>query len=110
MTDRLTTDEQVLTTGVVVITSGASQRLEEAREQPGEYAAECLARHQRGDWGNVDHEDRLTNDEAVRTGYRVISSYAIDPNGDRKGWGENALWIITEADRSATTLLLAEEY
>jgi len=64
----------------------------------------------RGDWGCVDAEDRKTNDEAVSLGARILSAYPIDPEKPCKGFGENTLWIITEADRSVTTFLLPEEY
>lgn len=71
---------------------------------------ECLSRHARGDWGNVCAEDGARNNEATREGSRIISAYAIDPTKPAKGFGSNCFWIITEADRSATTFLLPEEY
>ncbi|HXI65381.1 MAG TPA: hypothetical protein VNH14_12830 [Gemmatimonadales bacterium] len=61
-----------------------------------------LARHARGDWGDVDNEDWLLNDQAVRAGTRLLSAYRLR-DGTR-------IWIITEADRSATTLLRPDEY
>ena len=70
----------------------------------------CLFRHTRGDWGSVDKEDAATNDEAVTGGDRILSAYPIDPAKPSKGFGENTLWIITEADRSVTTFLLPSEY
>lgn len=70
----------------------------------------CLARHVTGDWGVVAAEDRDTNDEALRHGMRLLSAYPIDPAKPSQGYGSNTLWIITEADRSATTFLLPEEY
>ena len=69
-----------------------------------------LARHARGDWGCVDPEDAETNRLALAEGDRILSAYPIDPALPCKGWGENCLWVITEADRSVTTLLLPEEY
>ena len=60
-----------------------------------------LARHAAGDWGEVDDEDAKMNDEAVVNGDRVLSSYKV---------GDEKVWIITEADRSATTFLLPSEY
>lgn len=60
-----------------------------------------LSRHQSGDWGNLDVEDKRENDLAVNEGLRVFSSYSF---------GSVKLWVITEADRSATTILLPEEY
>lgn len=69
-----------------------------------------LARHARGDWGCVDPEDAATNDEALRDGSRILSAYPVDPARPCAGYGTNCLWIITEADRSVTTILLPEEY
>ena len=60
-----------------------------------------LGRHVQGDWGNVPPEDAAANAQAVRKGTRILSSYNV---------GDERLWIITEADRSVTTLLLPSEY
>ena len=61
-----------------------------------------LARHQRGDWGDyMDAVDRRANDDAVKYDDRVISSYVFD---------QGRVWIITEADRSSTCILLPEDY
>ena len=51
-----------------------------------------------------------TNREAIRDGFRILSAYPIDPKQPCKGFGENCVWIITEADRSVTTFLLPSEY
>jgi hypothetical protein len=61
-----------------------------------------LKRHASGEWGEVDAHDRSANNRALKDGTRVLSTYTI-PGGHR-------FWIITEADRSATTILLPEEY
>ena len=61
-----------------------------------------LRRHLRGDWGGVCEEDAQANRDAVELGLRILSSYTT-PNDEK-------FWIITEADRSATTILLPEEY
>lgn len=90
--------------GQVVATCGA---LETA---PQERLMASLARHARGDWGCVDPDDAITNDEAVQDGSRILSAYPIDTAKPCAGYGENCLWIITEADRSVTTILLPEEY
>lgn len=60
-----------------------------------------LDRHQRGDWGDLCAEDARQNDEALTCGDRLLSSYPV---------AGQKVWVITEADRSATTLLLPEEY
>ena len=60
-----------------------------------------IDRHVRGDWGNVDPEDAQENDFSVQNGFRVLSAYDIA--GER-------VWIITEADRSVSTLLFSSEY
>ena len=88
----------------IVATPGALEAV------PPERLLECLARHARGDWGNVCPEDAAANDLATHEGTRIISAYPIDPTRPCKGHGENCLWIITEADRSVTTFLLPEEY
>ena len=62
----------------------------------------ALGRHSRGDWGDVCSEDRQENDLSVREGFRILSAY-------RSKSGQK-FWIITEADRSVTTVLLPEDY
>jgi hypothetical protein len=90
--------------GQIVSTPGAVEACSEIRR------AECLALHVIGDWGLVCAEDAAANEEAIKTGLRILSAYAIDPAKPCKGFGDNTLWIITEADRSATTFLLPSEY
>jgi len=82
--------------GRTVITRGALDALS------GEDVHACIARHASGDWGDVCPEDKQANDDALRVGSRLLSAYHTE--GGRK------FWIITEADRSATTVLLPEEY
>lgn len=60
-----------------------------------------IKRHVRGDWGDLSEEDRAANEQALVDGSRILSAYVL-PQG--------RVWIITESDRSATTLLLPEEY
>ena len=60
-----------------------------------------LHRHRSGDWGDVSRHDARANDRSARNGTRVLSAY--DTAGGR-------LWIITEADRSATTVLRPSDY
>jgi hypothetical protein len=83
--------------GRVMATPGALKLLVEAGEPPFEY----VARHATGDWGELCAFDRHQNEMALREGLRVLSSYET-PAG--------TVWIITEADRSVTTILLPEEY
>ena len=75
-----------------------------------EHLQACLARHRCGDWGAVCAEDRKSNFAALFVGNRILSAYPIDPSQPCEGFGDNTLWIITEADRSATTFLLPDEY
>jgi hypothetical protein len=67
------------------------------------YMEHCLARHVRGDWGVVCAEDRKSNFEALRARLRILSASPIDLAKPCEGFGGNTLWIITEADRSATS-------
>ncbi len=90
--------------GLVVATPGALEAT------TADYRRHCLTRHITGDWGSCCDEDKATNDEAVQLGNRILSAYPLDPAKPCKGYGENTLWIITEADRSVTTFLLPEEY
>lgn len=69
-----------------------------------------VSRHAAGDWGCIDPEDWAMNDAAVSRGGRIMSAYAIDPEKPCAGHGDNCIWVITEADRSVTTLLLPFEY
>ena len=78
-------------------TPGALKLLVDAGEDPFDY----LARHAKGDWGDLCAFDRRQNERALREGLRVFSSYETLAG---------RVWIITEADRSATTILLPEEY
>jgi hypothetical protein len=83
--------------GRVVATPGALKLLSEIGEDPFDF----LARHETGDWGDLCAFDRRQNEIALRDGLRVLSSYTVR---------EKSVWIITEADRSVTTILLPEEY
>ncbi len=84
--------------GHIVATPGALAALEKA----GQELAEFLTRHVNREWGDLSAEDQRGNDYSVENGFRLLSSYSTNA-GD-------TIWIITEADRSATTLLLPEEY
>jgi hypothetical protein len=84
--------------GQVVATPGALDALETAGQAP----QELLARHLRCDWGDLVQEDIEANNRALEDGSRLFSAYNLN-DGTR-------LWLITEADRSATTFLLPAEY
>ena len=86
------------TLGRVVYTPGALKLLGAHNTS----VASLLKRHVHGDWGDLDDEDVQMNNDAVGLGNRILSSYKL-PLGEK-------VWVITEADRSATTLLLPEEY
>ena len=89
---------QILQLGQVVATPGAVEALKAA----GQTASHFLNRHLSGDWGELCEEDRQLNDEAINNGSRVLSAYTLST--------EEKLWVITEADRSSTCLLLPSEY
>jgi hypothetical protein len=86
------------TLGRVVATPGALRALQKAEQHPAEF----LDRHVTGDWGEVPDADKQENELSVAQGFRILSAYTTSA-GDK-------IWILTEADRSATTLLLPEEY
>lgn len=83
--------------GRIVAMRGVLKHLERHGIQADPY----LRRHVRGDWGNVPPQDALANERAAKEGSRILSSYEV---ACRK------VWIITEADRSVTTLLFPSEY
>lgn len=82
--------------GQIVITPAAQQSLSTRDIIHG------LGRHSRGDWGIVHAEDKAANDRSLRVGTRLLSAY--------QGEQGAKFWIITEADRSITTILLPGEY
>lgn len=84
--------------GHVVLTPGAAEL--------GVDFAPYLARHAQADWGDLDSFDKRQNDIAVKEGYRILSAYNM-PLGNGQ---TERIWIISEADRSVTTILLPEEY
>lgn len=84
--------------GQLLITPGALETLQASGQSPWVF----LARHMIGDYGELCDEDKRLNDEAVQDGSRILSSYTASTGAK--------LWVITEADRSATTILLPVEY
>ncbi len=84
--------------GQIVATPGALEALARSGQSPSEF----LDRHVACDWGEVDAADKQANEEALVNGERLLSVFRTNL-GDR-------IWIITEWDRSVTTLLLPDEY
>ena len=92
----LSTTEKLFPLGQIIITARAYEHLERAD------IAEAMGRHARGDWGDLKPADREQNNLAVREGGALVSAYS--DRQDRK------FFIITEADRSVTTVLLTGDY
>jgi hypothetical protein len=84
--------------GRIVSTPGALRAMEEAGDDPAFF----LARHLAGDWGELDAEDVKENEFSLANGFRLLSAYRLS-NGTK-------IWVITEADRSSTCVLLPSEY
>ncbi|HJW57586.1 MAG TPA: hypothetical protein VJ577_20180 [Burkholderiaceae bacterium] len=84
--------------GRIVVTRGALSLL----GQHGVLPMQLVSRHVRGDWGYLNPEDVIANNEALAGNDRILSNYLID--------GDDRVWVITEWGRSTTTLLLPSEY
>lgn len=84
--------------GRTFATPGAIDALSASRQLPDEF----LRRHQTGDWGEVCEADKRENEFSIANGLRILSAYRTSE--------DVKLWVITEADRSVTTLLLPSEY
>ena len=92
----MTTTDRTVPLGLIVITRGALFTLDETDVMG------ALARHRSGDWGDIGEQDWQANDEALEQGRRILSAY--------RAHNDERFWIITEHDRSATTILLPQEY
>ena len=92
----LDSPEEMFSLGRVVVTKGALATI------PHNEIQSALRRHHRGDWGEIDEQDQHENVRAIRVGSRVFSQYRTK-SGVK-------FWIITECDRSLTTILLPSEY
>lgn len=90
--------EALFPLGQTLATPGALEALSRAGQPPDEF----LARHERGDWGDLCDEDREENELSLKAGFRLLSAYELKTGVK--------IWVITEWDRSATTMLLPEEY
>lgn len=84
--------------GQLLVTPGALEALQASGESPWVF----LTRHLIGDWGELCAEDKRLNDDAVQDESRILSAYTTST--------KTKVWVITEADRSATTILLPDEY
>ena len=84
--------------GHILATRGALEAIASAGQVPQDF----INRHHAGDWGDLDEEDRCENDRSLRHNCRLLSAYTLS-DGIK-------IWVITEADRSSTTILLPEEY
>jgi hypothetical protein len=91
----LTLRSQKFPLGEIVITANANAQLDSRAIK------EALLRHGAGDWGEACEEDREENELSLKEGFRLLSVYRS---------GETKFWIITEADRSVTTVLMPEDY
>ena len=89
---------QLFPLGQIVATPGALEALESSGQTPAEF----LTRHATGDWGDLSADDIAENEFSIKNGFRLLSSY-LTASGQR-------LWVITEAQRDLTTLLLPDEY
>jgi len=88
----------LFTLGQVVATPGVLAAIEKSGQQPGDF----LTRHVSGDLGDVDACDITENELSLQHGFRLLSAYHTSAG--------QKLWVITEADRSSTCILLPEEY
>ena len=94
-----------VTMGMIVVTAAVSDALAQDTVEArafSKYVSRCLGRHSNGDWGDMDDEDKKQNDRALLDDCRIMSSYG-------KGTDDH-IWIITEADRSVTTVLFPSDY
>ena len=87
--------------GQLVMTRGVNDRVADDTEF-AKFVTESLKRHAKGDWGDMGQEDKQENELSLKKGFRLLSAYERD--------GLPKIWIITEADRSVTTILFPDEY
>ena len=95
-------DKPKVPTGEVTTTNAVYSKMVTDRDF-NEWAHQCLRRHQTGDWGILSAEDRQANDLALKRGERLLSSYKDDRFPGQQ------IWIITEPDRSQTTVMFPDE-
>jgi hypothetical protein len=90
---------RLFTLGRIYVTQGAAETFQR-RDVP--FIGDIIARHATGDWGDMDSHDKAQNNAAVKHGGRIFSAYQLTD--------DIRVWVITEADRSSTTVLLPSEY
>ena len=93
--DPITVTKSKFPIGKIVMTANAARRI------PMRAIKDSLRRHEFGDWGDLPPEDARSNEDALKQGDRLLSAYGQD---------QQRFWIITECDRSVTTILLPEDY
>jgi hypothetical protein len=93
-----TRPQPLFSLGQVVATPGALAALEKSGQGPQDF----ISRHARGEWGDLCEEDRRENEFSLERGFRLLSSY--------RTLSGSQLYVVTEADRTSTTILLPEEY
>ena len=86
--------------GQLLMTRGVNDKMAQD-DGFAKFVYNSLKRHASGDWGDLCHEDIQENELSLKEGFRLLSAYKNE---------EEKIWIITEADRSATTILFPEEY
>jgi hypothetical protein len=87
--------------GQLVMTRGVTDMVADS-ESFAKFVTDSMGRHSRGDWGKLSEEDKAENELSLKEGFRLLSAYETV--------GLPKIWIITEADRSATTVLFPDEY
>ena len=100
----MTKQQPLFPLGKCYMTPGINTLVEQQALAVDEY----LYRHQRGDWGNLTQKDAAENETSLQQGLRIFSAYDVE--GKNAGSHSIKIWVITEADRSTTKVLLPEEY
>lgn len=92
----------VLNLGTLTATRGISEKMEDNMEFR-QFVLDSVSRYCKGDWGELSNADKCANTGAITNGYRILGAYASEELRTK-------IWIITEADRSYTTVLFPSEY
>ena len=97
----LTVSSRKFSLGQLVMTRGVNDKIADDANF-SRFVIESLGRHAKGDWGDLGQEDKQENELSLKKGFRLLSAYERD--------GLPKIWIITERDRSVTTVLFPDEY